>query len=206
MRLSRGSLKRVLPKAEPMEGDRQVFKTCYCGAAPDEFYVTSPHASRLAGPAGAIPRLSQTYTRRCDAVAEAWRQVAASGGRLLDYQRSTLAEQPFWVRLSMVGVLPEERVYYSRGMAGERHLVNGLHQWCGAPRREVLKWVRALTARGHAEYPLTQTEIARTSEPQVFRAAVAHALIPVLAGISEPCPEQVRRRFNPCSWESTATP
>lgn len=158
MRLTHGTLTRRLPRAVVQPGDVVVIKTCYCGSAPDEHFVAP--ATMESGDDGGIRRLTRTFKRRREAVAAAWGVLAQTGGRLLDWQRGTLAEQPYLWRVRLRGelVAVEDWTLFERRKRGERQLIDALMAWAGLPKADARMLARLLIARGEAVYPLTQTE------------------------------------------------
>lgn len=189
MRLTRGCLKRRLPKAVPNELDRIICKTWHCDGTPDEFYV----GDLAYRDGGELHRLSATYRRRKDAVAAAWRTMPL-GGRLLDTQGGVLAEQPYLFALRFVRRLTEEeKPDFARGKKGERKLVRAIERWCGMPTRDARTWARTLIAHGWAEFPLTQSEIRHTRQPAQMRPAVAEVWALIASSPAEPLPEPLTR-------------
>lgn len=173
MRLTHGTLTRRLPRAVVKPGDVVVIKTCYCGSAPDEHFVTP--ATMESGDDGGIRRLTRTFKRRRDAVAAAWGVLAQTGGRLLDWQRGTLAEQPYLWRVRLRGelVAAEDWTLFERRKRGERQLIDAISAWAGLPKADARTLARLLIARGgplygctgSAVYPLTQTETRQAMVP-----------------------------------------
>lgn len=182
MRLSYGRLTRSLPKANPTPGDLVVTKTCFCGTQPDEHYVTPATSFRPDAWHEERQRLGVFRTRKA-AVAHAWKLLAARNhlagegapmGRLLDWQRGHLAEQPFLFRLSFRRHLTEdERPLFGRNKSGERKLIRVIEIWSGLPKRDARINARTLIARGEVLVPLTQTEIRQTYQEPEMRPATA---------------------------------
>lgn len=201
MRLSYGRLTRTLPRVEPGSGDLVVTKTCFCGTQPDEHYVTPAtsflpdawHQERV--------RLGVFRTRKA-AVARAWELLAArrllaeqgeKPGRLLDWQRGRMAEQPFLFRLTFRRHLTEdERPLFARNKSGERKLIRAIELWSGLPKRDARVNVRTLIARGEVLVALTQTEIRRTYQPNEMRPATVEVWALVQATPAEVLPDAVR--------------
>lgn len=165
MRLSYGKLTRQLPRAVPGPGDVLIAKTCYCGTAPDGFFLA---AADRPSPDGGLLHLSRVYQRRREVIAAAW-TLLASGGRLLDYQRGVLAEQPYLWRVSFDrSQLGDDLLaVFGRGKRGERWLIEALMVGIGLPKADARGLARTLVARGETSYPLTQTEIRRVQAPIV---------------------------------------
>lgn len=203
MRLAYGRLTRILPRAEPLPGDLVVTKTCFCGEQPDEHYVTPAtsflpdawHQDRV--------RLGVFRTRKA-AVARVWELLAAQGllsdvaeegvttkkGRLLDWQRGHMAEQPFLFRLTFRRHLTEdERPLFERNKSGERKLIRAIELWSGMPKRDARTTARTLIARGEVLVALTQTEIRRTYQSHEMRPATAEVWALVQAWPAEVLPD-----------------
>lgn len=165
MRLTFGKLTRRLPRATPAEGDVLISKTWYCGTQPDEFYVLDAVRDDAEG---FRRRLSRGHARRKDALAVVWDLLAARpGGRLLDYQRGVLAEQPYlWrVQLKRHLIPVEDRHLFERRKRGECQIIDTLMVWAGLPKADARTLARLIIARGDAVYPLTQTEIRQAQQP-----------------------------------------
>lgn len=170
MRLTFGSLTRRLPRAVAHDADVMVVKTCYCGTQPDVFYV---RVAKVAWPFNdEAAKLSRGFRSRREAMATAWSICARTGGRLLDYQRGTLAEQALcWtVTLDRDGLDP---ALLGRRALGERHLIDLCAAWAGLPVADARTLARSLIAHGHARVALTQSEsrmALRTRSPDASRA------------------------------------
>lgn len=201
MRLSYGRLTRSLPKADPTTGDLVVTKTCFCGTQPDEHYVTPATSFRPDARHEERQRLGVFRTRKA-AVAHAWKLLAArnqlagegaSMGRLLDWQRGHLAEQPFLFRLSFRRHLTEdERTLFGRNKSGERKLIRAIEIWSGLPKRDARINARTLIARGEVLVALTQTEIRQTYQEPEMRPTVAEVWALIQATPAEVLPDAVR--------------
>lgn len=168
-----------------------IVKTCYGDSAmADEYYVAP---ATLGGPFDPIPRLTRTFRRRRDAVTAAWLLLGRTDGRgrLLDYQRGTLAEQPLlWtVRLRRELISAEERPTFERRKPGERKLIAALVTWAGLPMADARTLARLIIARGEAQYPLTQTEIRQAQRPfEATRPAVCSSWSRVVVSPAEVVP------------------
>lgn len=163
MRVTHGKLTRRLPRAIPAPGDLIIAKTCYCGTAPDGFFVA---AADRPSPDGGLLHISRAFQRRREAVAAAWK-LLADGGRLLDYQRGVLAEQPYLWRLTFRRdrLDAEGLALFGRRQRGERWLIEALMAWAGLPREDARGVARRLVARGATTEALTQTEIRQALRP-----------------------------------------
>lgn len=179
MRLTYGKLTRRLPRATPTEADVMVSKTYYCGSQPDAFHVVSVLRD---GEDGMRLRLSGGIQKRKDAIRTAWR-LMPEGGRLLDYQRRVLAEQPYlWVVTFKRDLIPvEDRTLFNRRQRGEGWLISTLETWAGLPRPDARTLARLLVAHGSASYPLTQTETRRALVPLDAREGVTRRALSMWA-------------------------
>jgi len=190
VRLAHGRLTRRLPRAEAGTADVRVARLDH-GDGTVEGYVVQPAlVTRWDEP---TPRLSRPFQRRRDAVAEAWRLLKGTAGRLLDTQRGVLAEQPFRWRLRLRRPLTaEERPVFARGRSGERKLVRALVAWAGLPTQDARRTVRELVACGETLCALTQTEIRHAWTPPALPPATAEAWALVEASPLDPLPSLLR--------------
>jgi hypothetical protein len=188
MRLIRGKLTRRLPRTEARPEDVTVVKTCHCDGMADEYFVAP---ADLGGAYDAIPRLTHTFRLRRQAVSAAWEILARTGGRLLDYQRGTLAEQPYLWRVVLRRELisKEEWPTFLRRKPGEQKLIAALVAWSGLPMVDARTLARLLIARGEVEYPLTQTETRQAQRPfEATRPAVYSSWSRVVVSPAEVVP------------------
>ena len=170
MRLSYGRLTRKLPAMTPLPADVWVVTSI------DEEgtrYVVAPVACGW----GETLYLSSKFTRRKDATAAAWRLAAIRGGRLLDYQGRTLAEQPLrWsVTLRWEPEVLEAHQGFAPRTTARQHLARALSWWAGLPRNDARAAAAQLVAgRGQAVLALTQTESRSAQKPpEGLRPALA---------------------------------
>ena len=179
MRLTYGKLTRRLPRAVPTTQDVMVVKTYYCGSRPDAFHVVSVLRD---GDDGMRLRLSGGFQRRKDAIRAVWR-LMPDGGRLLDYQRGVLAEQPYlWsVSFRRDRIPVEEQTLFNRRQRGEGWLIAALEAWAGLPRADARTLARLLVAHGSTTYPLTQTETRRALVPMEQREGVRRRVLSMWA-------------------------
>jgi hypothetical protein len=198
MRLSYGRLTRDLPRAEITPGDLVVTKTCFCGEQPDEHYVT-PATSFLPEAWHQERQRLGTFRTRKEAVAHAWKLLAlrqaagVEGGRLLDWQRGHMAEQPFLFRLSFKRALTdEEKSLFQRGKLKDRKLILALEKWAGLPKKDARTFARKLIAKGETLIPLTQTEIRATYQPSEMRPAIAEVWSLIQASLADRLPDALQ--------------
>lgn len=126
------------------------------------------------------PRLSPVVRRRKDAVALAWDLAGARGGRLLDYQRGTLVEQPLrWeVKLCLDEATWAAYQGFAKRSAPRENLARALAGWAGFGRQDA-RWALSELLHAHAQrraavLPLTQSETRSALQPpQGLRPRVA---------------------------------
>jgi hypothetical protein len=204
MRLSYGRLTRDLPRAEPTDLDLVVTKTCFCGTQPDEHYVTP--ATSFAADAWHKDRVRLgVFRTRKEAVAHAWKLLAlrraagTEGGRLLDWRRGHMAEQPFLYRLSFKRALTdEEKPLFQRGKLKDRKLILALEKWAGLPKKDARTLARKLIAKGEVLIPLTQTEIRASYQDPEMRPAVAEVWSMIGVSLADSLPLHLWRVI-PCT-------
>lgn len=160
MRVTFGKLTRSLPRVEPQPDDVVIANTFDEAGNADGFFVApAVHLGHWTEPTLHLSRVTRTRKR---AVQDAWALLALRGqGRLLDYQRGRLAEQPFLWSVRLVAS-PEIRTRFKdfavRTSARE-NLARALAVWSGMPRKDARQAARDLVCRGgHLTLALTQTE------------------------------------------------
>lgn len=161
MRLPWGSLTRRLPETVAQPEDVVI------GHVDDEGWYVAP-ASQPGALWSESILLTEILPTRKAAREAAWRLAGLRGGRLLDYQRSTLAEQPLRWEVT-VHASPEQLVrldHFEKGSNAREHLSRALAVRFGMNHADAC-WASEQVVRGHgrAQLPLTQSEIKRAALP-----------------------------------------
>lgn len=156
MRMSIGKLNRRLPRVVPTEADVMLRYVDDGTGRASSHYVSTCMPVRWDEP---FPRYGGSFETFREAKAEAWRQAAARGGRLLDFQRGMWAEQPLWWDFDIDLSDEAEPWIFDRKGKGEARLKRALEGWIGLPSLDALKLARMLIhQQWKARYALTQTE------------------------------------------------
>lgn len=166
MRLPWGSLTRRMPRTVAQPTDVMLMRAQDEEGRDDGWFVApAVHLGPWNEP---TVRLSRVVRTRKQAMGLAWALAGLRGGRLLDYQGRTLAEQPLrWeVELRVTSEQMEHYRGFQKRTPAREHLTRALACWAGMSRQNA-QWVAAqiIAGRGKAVIALTQSEIRRAMGP-----------------------------------------
>lgn len=207
MRLPWGRLTRKMPRATATDADVVLARTCGPDGSFADWFVAPAIVAAWNEP---TERLSPTVRTRKEALDLAWSLSGKRGGRLLDHQRGTLAEQP--IRWS-VELVADEQTWgayhgFEKGSAPRRWLMAAIQTWSGMTPQDA-RWSVRQIMEGHrrATLPLTQTETVIALGPRApMRPKVAAVFDLLLFGQVDVLPQHLSRlRYAACSSASTGT-